>query len=67
MLTLEFTISGNDIQGVSNVRSLGQLLPLVVSVGTFMAMVADAVMKQRRVHYGFPLRDVNLGMPAGSG
>lgn len=55
--TLEFTILANDIQGVNDMLSLGQLLPLVISVGALLAMCGEAITKDRRKLYGVPLQD----------
>ncbi|KAF8432621.1 hypothetical protein BGX38DRAFT_244775 [Terfezia claveryi] len=53
--TLEFTILANNIQGVNDLRSLGQLLALIISVGALLAMIAGEITKNRRRVYGVPL------------
>jgi len=55
--TIEFTILANNIQCVNDVRSLGQLLALVISIGALGAMAADAITQHRNKLYGVPLRD----------
>ena len=57
--TIEFTILANNIQCVNDIRSLGQLLALVISVGALVAMTVDAITKHRSKLYGVPLRDHN--------
>jgi len=54
---LEFTILANDIGEVNDLRSLGQLLALGISVGALVALITDAMTKERSKLYGFPLRD----------
>ncbi|RPB19334.1 hypothetical protein L211DRAFT_842745 [Terfezia boudieri ATCC MYA-4762] len=57
--TLEFNVLANNIQGVNDLRSLGQLLALVISMGALLAMIAGAITKNRRSLYGAPLRASN--------
>lgn len=53
--TLEFTILANNVRGVNDLRSLGQLLAFGISVGALLAMSAGAITKSRRKRYGVPL------------
>jgi len=60
ILKVEFSILINDIQGVNNLRSVGQLIAAIVSVGAFITMVAEVISKERTKLYGFPLRIPDL-------
>ena len=56
ILKAEFTIAVNEIQGVNNLNTTGQLIPFVVSLGAMLAMIGEVMTRERRELYGFPLR-----------
>ena len=62
---LEFTIAANEIQGVNDVRALGQLLPLLISVGALMMMMGKAITANRRKGLCDPLRGNRSSPPPG--
>lgn len=55
ILRVEFTIAANQIQGVNELDTTGQLIPFVVSLGAMLALIAEAITRERRKVYGFPL------------
>ena len=55
ILRVEFTIAANQIKGVNNLDTTGQLIPFVISVGAMLAMITDGITRERKKIYGFPL------------
>ena len=56
ILKAEFTIAVNEIQGVNNLNTTGQLIPFVVSLGAMLAMIGEVMTRERRELYGSLLR-----------
>jgi len=65
VLKVELTIVANEVYDVNSLRSAGQLIAVVVSLGALAAMVTETVTRERRKLYGFPLR-VREGSPDSS-
>jgi hypothetical protein len=41
VLAVELTIRWNNVRGVNNIDSVGQLIPLIIGIGTFIGMVLN--------------------------
>jgi len=62
---LELSILANEIRGVNDLLTLGQLLPLIISVGALVMMGMDVINDNRKKLYGAPLLDENFTHDAG--
>ena len=55
ILRVELTLVVNEVQGVNELDTTGQLIPFLLGLGALLAMIAEAMTRERRKVYGFPL------------